>query len=187
MDKNESQIISGVIGGNAENFKVLLDKHLKPVYNFVRVLMNGAPETDDVTQETFIKAWKNLKKFDPERNFRTWVLSIARNTAIDWMRKKKELPFSYFEDEEGNNPLFDKLADDEPLPDEILAKSREKEYLENILKKMPLIYREVLVLRYSENFSLSEISEMLSTPLNTVKSRHLRALAALRAELLRTK
>ena len=61
-------------------------------------------EAEDITQEVFVKIWKNIKKFDQNRSFKPWIFQIAKNTSIDFLRKKKSIPFSKFENEEGGNP-----------------------------------------------------------------------------------
>jgi RNA polymerase sigma-70 factor (ECF subfamily) len=137
---------------------------------------------EDLTQEIFVKVWKNLKRFDQNKNFKTWLFAIAKNTTFDWLKKKKELPFSCFADEERNN-ILENIADEEILPDEILARNNLAEELENSLQKLPPLYRAVLLLHYRENFSLHEIAEILNEPYNTIKSRHQRGLGKLK-ELL---
>jgi len=134
---------------------------------------------EDLTQETFVKAWKNLKSFDQKRNFKTWIFTIAKNTAFDWLKKKKEIPFSTFTDEEGESWL-ENVADENFLPDEILERSDLAEELEKILEKIPVHYRTILLLHCKEDFSLHEIAEILGEPYNTIKSRHQRGLGRLK-------
>jgi RNA polymerase sigma-70 factor (ECF subfamily) len=179
----ENQLISRVLSGDEEAFAEIVKIYLNQIYNFVFRLAGDRDAAEDITQETFVKAWKNLKRFDQKRSFKTWLFTIAKNTTYDWLKKKKEIPFSSFADEEGESWL-ENVADETDLPDEILARSDLAEDLEKILEKIPVHYRAILLLHYKEDFSLHEIAEILSEPYNTIKSRHQRGLGKLKKELL---
>ena len=182
MEKSDEKIIEEYLSGNEAAFSELVKKHLKPAYNFIFRLVNNRDTAEDLTQETFVKVWKNFKKYDPDKKFRTWLFTIAKNTTFDWLKKKKEILFSKFEDDEGNNAL-ENISGDEILPDEILERKNITEDLEKILSKIPPRYRAILLLHYKEDFSLHEIAEILGEPYNTVKSRHQRGLGKLKETL----
>jgi RNA polymerase sigma-70 factor (ECF subfamily) len=165
-----------------------LKDYLKPVYTFAYGLVGDKHAAEDIAQDTFLKVWKNRKKFKPEQNLKTWILSIARNTAIDWLRKKKPLTFSRFETNDEENPLTATLADEKELtPQEFAAANETKEMLESVMLELPLHYREVLLLHYNEELSIAEISALLKRPIETVKSQHRRGIALLRKKLLHLK
>lgn len=176
------QIVEKIISGDEESFAEIVKIYLNQIYNFVYRLTGDRDAAEDLTQETFVKCWKNLKRFDQNKSFKTWLFTIAKNTAFDWLKKKKEIPFSTFTDEEGENWL-ENVADENILPDEILERANLAEELDEILQKLPPHYRAILLLHYKEDFSLHEISEILGEPYNTIKSRHQRGLGKLR-ELL---
>ncbi|OGI26269.1 MAG: hypothetical protein A3J76_04505 [Candidatus Moranbacteria bacterium RBG_13_45_13] len=180
---SDNQIIEKVFSGDEDAFAEIIKIYLKPVYNFVYRLVGDHDTAEDLTQETFVKVWKNLKKFDQKRNLRTWLFTIAKNTTFDFFKKKKEIPFSSFADEEGESWL-ENITDDNILPDEILERNNLAEELEKILQKLPPHYRVILLLHYKEDFSLHEIAEIIDKPYNTIKSRHQRGLARLRKLLL---
>jgi RNA polymerase sigma-70 factor (ECF subfamily) len=138
---------------------------------------------EDVTQEAFLKAWKNLKKFDAEKNFKTWIFSIARNSSIDFLRKKQTLNFSAFEGEDQNNPLVDNLADPEPLPLDLLKTKEFMAEFELALQNLPEGSRVVLLMHLSDDLTFKEIAKILKQPLDTVKSRYRRGLIVLRKVL----
>ena len=134
-------------------------------------------------QETCIKVWKHLNRFDAKRSFKTWIFAIAKNTAFDALKKKRDLPFSVFfrgEDEEIEEPWSDRIVDEAPLPDELLARADAAKLLEQYLRVLPEGFQRILRLHYQDDFSLLEIAEILGEPYNTVKSRHGRALSGLR-------
>jgi len=183
MPESDEELITAYIGGNQQALKVLIDRYTGALYNF-SVRFVGATIAPDMVQETFIKVWKNIYKFDVERaHFKTWMFTIARNTITDYLRKKKSMVFSDLDTEEGG--LFDEtIQDTDILPDEAMQKIQDKELLSKILEDLPLHYQTVLTLYYQEDMTFAEIGKALNKPLNTVKSHHRRALEQLRKMVL---
>ena len=179
MSEQENNLIEKTLSGDEEAFAEIVKIYLNQIYNFVFRLAGDCDAADDLTQETFVKAWRNLKKFDQKRNFKTWLFTIAKNTAFDWLKKKKEIPFSTFADEEGESWL-ENVVDENILPDEILERSDLAEEMEKIIQKLPPHYRAILLLHYKEDFSLHEIAEIIGELYNTIKSRHQRGLVRLK-------
>jgi RNA polymerase sigma-70 factor, ECF subfamily len=165
-----------------EKIEVIIKQHIKLVYNFAFRLSGSESDAADIAQESFIKIWKNIEKFDPDKNFKTWILAITRNTTIDWLRKRKNISFSKLGDDE--KTFEENIVDIEPLPDEIFYKKELALELENALSKIRPDFREIIFLRYTQNLTFEEISEVVGKPLNTIKSHHLRALSAIRKLLL---
>jgi RNA polymerase sigma-70 factor, ECF subfamily len=164
---------------DGDDFSPIIERYLKSIYNFIYQFVRDKSVADDLTQITFIKAWKNIHRFDHKRKFRTWLYSITKNTALDHLKKKKSLPFSFFDDPDGNNPLSD-IRDESILPDEMLEREDLSRNIDQILNKLPDIYRIILMMRYRDDIDLREISHVLDISYNTVKSRHQRALLRLR-------
>jgi len=178
---SDEQLVSDYLKHKDDKtLETLFGRYLKPIYGFVYKYTNLLNEAEDITQETFVKIWRNLKKFDQNRSFKTWIFQIAKNTAIDFLRQKKNIPFSDFETEEGENPIANTLIDENPLPPEILDQKNLAEILATAIDKMSAKYRQVLHLRYYNQFTFQEIAETLNEPLDTVKSRHRRALITLK-------
>ena len=189
FEESDEKIIALYKEGSEDAFKDLISKYTSPLYNFVARLTdkNNAP---DIIQETFIKVWKNLHSFDAERaSFKTWIFTIAKNTATDFLRKKKSLLFSDMEknatkDESENiNSFSENIPDEKLLPDEVLQKLQDSELLNKILDELPAHYKTILVLHYQEDMTFDEIGKVLGKPLNTVKNQHYRAIILLREML----
>lgn len=190
MEKEDNVLIAEYLNGDEQALTVLINRHVKSVYNFVYRLTNEQARADDVTQETFVKVWKHLKKFRPNENFRTWLFAIARNTTLDHLRKKRPFSFSFLfgKNERGDACAFEEtLADTEPTPEEVAVLSEQKAFLDDALNQIPPASREVLLLRYHEDLTFDEIGKALGKPLHTVKSQHRRALQALRTHIRKTR
>ena len=158
--------------------KEIVEKYTPQIYNYARRFV-GADSADDVTQEIFIKVWKNLKKFNKDKSsFKTWIFTIARNTTIDFLRKRKDISFSMLGNEEED--FSETIKDEVALPDEVFQKLQDIELLNSILDKLPEQYKTVLVLHYQEEMTFEEIGKVLNKPLNTVKSHHHRAIKQLK-------
>ena len=180
MNRSDEQLIRDYLQGDERSLELLIQSYLKPIYSFVYRYVGDTHDADDVTQDVFVKVWRNLKKFDQQKSFKTWIFAIAKNTAFDHLKKKKAIPFSAFENEEGKNMIIETLADSSPLPDELLEHASTAQMLALAMKKLSPKYRMILFLRYNDHFTFREIAESLSESLNTVRSKHRRALSMLK-------
>jgi RNA polymerase sigma-70 factor (ECF subfamily) len=179
---SDEELIALYNKGGKEQLRTLIERYTKPLYNFL-LRFAGTTESEDLVQEIFIKVWKNLPKFKPERaSFKTWLFTIARNSVTDYLRKKKTLSFSDV-GTSAEESFENTVEDPAPLPSEVLDHLAEKDALNKVLDKLPHNYREVLVLHYQEELTFDEIGQILNKPLNTVKSWHRRALIQLKSTL----
>lgn len=179
MERTDEQLVAAYLGGDETLFAVLVDRYMKHLYHFVLQFVNDPAVAEDIVQETFVKVWKHLPRFDETKSFKTWIFAIAKNTTYDALKKKKTLPFSLFVDKEGNNTLENR-ADESLQADDVLDLEATAQELTKALATIAPLYRALLVLHYQEYFSLHEIAEILEEPYNTIKSRHQRALRALK-------
>lgn len=181
-EKTDEALIAEYISGDSHALNELITRYISPIYNYALLYSGGKDDAEDITQETFLKLWKNIGQYRVDTKFRPWLYRIAHNTAIDHIRKKRTTPFSFFDRKDGNF-VEDTLAGDDPLPDELFAIAERKEALEHAVTKLAPRYREVLHFHYHDELTFDEISHILGKPLNTVKSQHRRALIILRTTL----
>ncbi len=178
----DRELIAQYLEGDERAFERLLGKYMTPLYGFVFQFVRDQAVAEDLTQEAFVRAWKNIRQFDQTKQFKTWLYAIAKNATYDYLKKKKSIPFSSFQNEDGESTL-EVIDDEHPLPDELLARKDAVEELERVLVTLPEIYRTILLLAYKEDFSLMEISEIFGISYNTVKSRYQRAIKVLKQEI----
>ena len=179
---SDEEILEAVKQGDDARFAELVEKYLRRIYNFTFRYLGNREEAEDVTQEVFVRAWKGAKKFDAARNFRVWLFVIAKNASFDYLRKKKSIPFSDI-DVDGEDSFIESIEDLDPFPDEIFARKEIAADVERAVSMLPSVDRSILVLRYIDQMTFEEVSEVLNIPMNTAKSRHRRALGKLRSIL----
>ena len=143
--------------------------HLAAAYNLARWLTRNGPDAEDLVQDAYLRA---LKAFDGFRgdNGRAWVLRIVRNTCYTWLQENREHELTAAFDEEVHA-----TEDGSTNPETLLLRSADKQFLKEALEKLPLEFREVIVLRELEGLSYKEIAELAGIPVGTVMSRLARA------------
>ena len=176
----DEQLIKTYLSGERIALEILIRRNLKMVFNFLYRLVKSRELAEDLSQETFVKSWKNIAKFDSEKKFKNWILTIAKNTALDYLKKKQREV--YLEDEDGLD-ILENFADEEDLPDEMMQRQDLALELEDLLRGLPTKSQVVLHLYFQEQMTFQEIADVLEEPLNTVKSRQRRALLDLRKKL----
>ena len=179
----DAALVESYRSGDEVAFKKLLDRHVGSVYAFIFQLVRDRTAAEDVVQETFIKAWRHLGRYDTDRPFRTWLFAIAKNAAYDWLKKKRNIPFSAFISDRDDEMPFENIVDPEPLPPEFLMRADASAELAQVIARLPEKYRALIALVYQEGFSLHESAEILGESYNTVKSRHQRGILELRKRL----
>ncbi|HTY39738.1 MAG TPA: sigma-70 family RNA polymerase sigma factor [Candidatus Paceibacterota bacterium] len=180
----DEELVQAYRAGDEAALRTLIERHLGPVYAFVHRYVGPTGDAEDIAQETFVSAWRNIDKFDPGRKFRTWLYAIAKNASLNWLKKKRPAAFSEFDLPTGENPVVDTAEDPAPLPDELFSRTELAAELTAAMTILPPNARAVLSLYYNDHMTLQEISEVLGEPLNTTKSRHRRALQMLRRKMV---
>ncbi len=163
--------------GDEKAYAELMKRYRKSVYHTMLKMIRNTDDAEDLTIEAFAKAFKNLKKFNPDYTFSTWLFKIATNNCIDHIRKKKLDTLSIdtsFKDSDGEAMTFE-IKDVNLNPQEEAIKSQKKEIIQNIVTKLPPKYQLLVKLRYFKEFSYEEIADELDAPLGTVKAQLHRA------------
>ena len=164
--------------GSDEAFTNLVETYQKPVYNLCYRMVGEPEEAEDAAQETFLRAYQNLHRYDPSRSFGTWILSIAAHYCIDRLRKRKFTMFSMdAENEDGSS--FELPDPDSPNPEAESMSKEERDRLHLMLKGLDATDRAAVIMRYWYDFSEVEIAKSLKLTVSAVKSRLHRSRRAL--------
>ncbi len=183
MSLSDAELVQRCLSGEEEAFRLLVEKYDRQVYSLIHRMVRSDDDARDLTQETFVKLFRALDQFDTSRNFSSWLLKIASNQTIDFLRKKRLQTVSMHADpEDDDRPAID-LEDPGPGPEAMEAKSRRREQLEKLVADLAPHYRIVVELRYLRERSYEEIADTLDLPLGTVKARLHRAHHQLKAWL----
>ncbi len=189
LAEQESKALArGLRSRDPELLDRLIEQYQYRLFRYLLSLTGNREAEEDVFQETWIRVLERGYQYNGKSKFETWLFSIARNLAIDVLRRKRT-PF-------GLSQSLDDLSDPRDLeataefaardtasPADLLSKREESERIQAALGLLPAAHREVLVLRFQEDLELAEIATVVAAPLSTVKSRLYRGLEGLRVAL----
>jgi RNA polymerase sigma-70 factor (ECF subfamily) len=176
---NESEWLIKAQRGDAEAFTCLLEAYQRPVFNLCYRMLGNAQDAEDAAQETFLRAYQYLKRYDNSRPFSTWLLSIAAHYAIDQIRKRKMQIVSVEE-----LPVPD-LPEPSPGMELNLSKKEEQQRIKAVIGVLDATDRAAVVMYYWYDFSYEEICQALSLSMSALKSRLHRARRVMAEEWLK--
>jgi RNA polymerase sigma-70 factor, ECF subfamily len=170
--------------GDLDALSALITRYQNRLYRFLLRLVHDKSEAEDLFQQTWIHVAEKIRHFDPSRNFDAWLFTVARNLAIDHLRRVRPASLDQpVSEDESQGTAVDRLVANDPAPlDRVLANERATR-LGTALDELPIVYREVMTLRFEEEMKIEEIAQVLSIPLSTVKSRLRRSLEQMRQSL----
>jgi len=171
QESTDEQLATEAQGGSQPALTALFRRYTDRLVRYAMSIVKSGDEANDVVQESFIKAYRNLQSFDVKRKFSSWMYRIVHNEAMNHIRKEKRRPWISLE----ADTLFPHPASTEPDPHEEQERLGDAEEIRAVLAKIPEKYREVVELRYIEEFSYEEIADILTIPKSTVGVRLSRA------------
>ena len=175
-EQQEALWIQGALHGDDQAFGKLVEAFQKPVFSLCYRMLGNSRDAEDAAQESFIRAYRYLKKYDPHRSFATWLLSIAAHYCIDQMRKRR-LPII------STDSLPAEIIQDRnaPNPESEFRQSEKEVRIQNLIAKLKPTDRAAVILRYWHEYSEVEIAQALDLTVSAVKSRLYRARQSLAA------
>jgi RNA polymerase sigma-70 factor (ECF subfamily) len=182
--QEDKRLIERALNGDENAFKTLLEKYRNLVFSIMLKMVRNKQEAEDLTQEAFMKAFASLSSFNEEFAFSTWLMKIASNNCIDFLRKKKLKTYSIHEPIQYKDEKIEMdIPDQDPSPERTLIQSERSRLIEETINELPERYRYVIILRHKEEKSYEEISEIMNLPLGTVKAQIFRAREILNKKL----
>jgi len=176
---DDQQVIAAILGGDVNAYGTLVRRYQRPIFNLMYRMTGSHADALDLSQDTFIKAYDKLRLFKTDRKFFPWLYTIGLNHVRNFIRDSKSDPVSFSEDFEEDAGFSMAHGMDDPLSAQI-----EAHHLEKALQRLPMEYREAVLLRYREEFSMEEIAEMLELSVSGAKMRVHRGLKKLRKMIL---
>lgn len=184
MDPNYTQLIRDAIAGDQKAYAEIVNRYHHQIFNLIMRMVRRREEAEDLTQETFIKAFNALPSFNADYAFSTWLYKIAVNNCIDHFRKKRLKTYPI------DNPIMAKdgelqreFPDQDAGPDAGLMEKERHSTIQEAINSLPEKYRQAIILRHAQDRSYEEIAQLLGIPIGTVKVRIFRAREMLKKKL----
>lgn len=178
----DSELVEIVRNSDQERYGEIIERYQGKLFAYLFRLIGSRDEAQDILQDVFLKAYRNLQSYDTARKFSSWVYRIAHNEAVNFIKRRALKRFIPWEDIAATKDKLEMMSFEEGADKAWLRKEIGKEVNE-ALDKMPFKYKQVLVLRYFSDKSYEEISEILGKPMNTVGTLISRAKQKLSEEL----
>jgi RNA polymerase sigma-70 factor, ECF subfamily len=180
---SDRELVASAIMGLDGGFEELVKRYQRPISAYVYRMVGDYESALDLTQEIFIKIYGSLSKYRPEFKFSTWIYKIAHNAAIDHLRRNSGRERSLQNGTESDS--YDLPIESEgPSPEQQSERAERRAEIETVVRSLPTTYRELIVLRHSQDLTYEEIVEVTGLPLGTVKNRLFRAREMMRQQFL---
>jgi len=182
--KAVQELIEKALAGDQAAFTKLLNRHKRLAFQLAVGIVKNSTEADDLVQESFIKAFAALERYNPQYAFTTWLCKIVTNHCLDHLRRKKIRACSLDEPIEGRSGTIKReIPDWSSNPEWLLTRKQRTLSIDQAIDGLPPRYRRVIILRHKEDRSYEDIADILNIPLGTVKAQIFRARELLKKKL----
>ena len=179
----DRELVATAITGVEGSFEELVRRYQRPISAYVYRMVGNYESALDLTQEIFIKVYGSLGRYRPEFKFSTWIYKIAHNSAVDHLRRNSTREQSLIHGTEGDN--FELPVESGRLTPEQESERKERRVeIEAVVRTLPANYRELIILRHSQDLTYEEIVDVTGLPLGTVKNRLFRAREMMRQQFV---
>ena len=173
---DDAEIVGRCLQGDERAYRELVNRYRRQVYSLALRMVRRAEDAEDITQETFVRMFRALERYDPTRPFGAWIVTIASRLCIDHLRRRRLKPISMFQQGAGSEEEFViEFEDPGPGPDLVTIHREEESRAGELIDSLPEHYRIVVMMRHQQDMSYEEIAAALELPLGTVKARIHRA------------
>lgn len=185
MEASDAAVVAQVLAGDRDSFRVLMDRHSRSIYKVAYRMTANQQDAEEIVQETFLRAYKSLQRFESRSSFSTWIYRIAVNRALDFLSARK--PGETYQITE--NPDYQdrekevQVPSNNPGPDRMLLSQEAKTKIAKALEKLSPVERVAFTMRHMEGQSIEEIGKALNVKTNAAKNTVFRAVQKLRQQL----
>jgi len=180
---NDRELVASAVTGIEGGFEELVRRYQRPISAYVYRMVGDYETALDLTQEIFIKIYGSLSRYRPEFKFSTWIYKIAHNAAIDHLRRSSGRERSLVAGTDSDS--YDLPIESDGLtPEQQTEREERRVEIESVIRSLPTAYRELIILRHSQDLTYEEIVEVTGFPLGTVKNRLFRARDLMRQQFL---
>lgn len=176
--QKDYELVKKAVKGDQHAYAQLMDRYRESIYYMLLKMVNNTDDADDLTIEAFGKAFNRIKQYQPNYAFSTWLFKIASNNCIDFIRKERKKKLmsldTTFTNDDGDSISMDFKAEERD-PSEMAMHNEKVKLMREVVEKLKPRYRQLVKLRYFEEYSYEEIAEELDLPLGTVKAQLFRA------------
>lgn len=180
----DEEIVAAVLAGDAEQYEEIVNRYQGRVVNYLYRLLRSFDDANDLGQEVFLRVYRALDRYDPSYKFSTWLFRVARNAAIDSVRKRRlpVVPMERRQNADGETSTRELVGPDRG-PYRHLRNRERREAIDVAIAELPPEYRELIELRHFGELSYGEIAELREMPLGTVKNKLFRGRQMLKEKL----
>ena len=183
MELNDAAVVAQVLTGDREAFRVLVERHSRNIFKAVYRMTNNQEDADEIVQETFLRAYKSLERFQERSSFYTWVYRIAMNRTLDLLSVKKPKQTVQISDNPDPEEGEIQLATDAPGPERALLSAELKSSIAKAMRLLTPTEKMAFTLRHMEGRSIDEVSEALGVRKVAARNTVFRAVKKLRIAL----
>jgi len=179
--EDDESLIKRFVSNDESAFEELFRRYEQKIFNLVYRYIGSYPETEELTQDVFVKVYKSAQTFKGKSKFSTWIYRIAVNTCLNYKKKKRLVMESL--DRSGTQPVKELIAPNSTTPEELFERARKMLIIQQAIDSLPPNQKIAFILSKYEGFSYAEISEIINTSISAVESLLFRAKQQLKKEL----
>ena len=188
MEVSDAAVVAQVLAGDRDAFRLLVDRHGRTLFRLAYRMTGSQEDSEEIVQETFLRAYKALNKFEMRANFGTWIYRIAANRALDFLSARKTQmqnkdTYQIVDDPDPENRHEVQLEAGQPGPDRLVIGAEMKSRLAQALARLTPAERVAFTMRHMEGRSIEEISQSLNLKTSAAKNSVFRAVQKLRQQL----
>jgi len=183
MQESDPHVVARARDGDREAFRALVERHSRYIFGLAQRMTGNAEDAEDVVQETWLKAHRQLSRFEARADFRTWLHRICVNCSIDLIRARRHREDAHDPADLEEGPLSERGSESQPMPDRLAASAQVGARVQEALTRLTSLERAAFTLRHVEGMSIEEVGVKLGLKTSATKHSIFRAVRKMRAAL----